>query len=48
MVTLTRATAGTECLIAKYFSPFVSFVIFVVNEIKMIVPGCPQGSLKTL
>jgi hypothetical protein len=24
----------------------VSFVIFVVNEIKMIVPGRPQGSLK--
>jgi hypothetical protein len=26
----------------------VSFVIFVVNEIKAIVPGCPQGSLKKL
>ena len=24
----------------------MSFVIFVVNEIKIIVPGCPQGSLK--
>jgi hypothetical protein len=27
---------------------FVAFVIFVVNEIKMIVPRCPQGSLKEL
>jgi len=27
---------------------FVSFVIFVVNEIKVTVPGYPQETLKTL
>ncbi|MBM2803941.1 MAG: hypothetical protein HW419_1834 [Deltaproteobacteria bacterium] len=26
--------------------PFVSFVIFVVNEIKVIVPSYPHGRLK--
>src|SRR3970040_2085675 len=28
--------------------PFVSFVIFVVDEIKVIVPGYPHRSLKSL
>jgi len=27
--------------------PFVSFVIFVVNEIKVIVPGYPNRNLKS-
>jgi hypothetical protein len=27
---------------------FVIFVIFVVNKIKVIVPGYPHGSLKSL
>jgi hypothetical protein len=37
---------GHEVFIKKA-EPFVSFVIFVVNEIKVIVSDYPQGSLKS-
>jgi len=40
VVALTDATEGTN-LYLQISEPFVAFVIFVVKEIKVIVPGYP-------